>query len=173
MGLSTKTKEATTKIYQVEFCEVYDSTVYGGNYVYSSQDDTKIFFNGKFLISEDEIEKYKNYGGGIKSLTLIGIMLVENDEKHECKCKCNKSKDEDFFVLRFTPEEGGKSCTEYSKHPSMYSMVGKIIQLQEDSELGLNGSKVYNKFEFKHSEDTSYSPITYEEARQIRNELEE
>ena len=170
MTLSTKTKYATTKIYQVEFCEVYDSDACEGLYVYSSQDDTKIVFNGKFLIREDEIEKYKNDGGGISRLTLIGIMLVENDE-HECKC--NKSKDDDFFVLRFTPEEGGEYSTEYSHHHSMRSMVERIIQLQEVSELGLNGSKVYNKFEFKHSEDTSYSPITYEEARQIRNELEE
>ena len=166
--MTTIFKKASVKIYAVEFCKtnlLRDS-------VYSNDDITKIEFNGKFLIREDEIENYcRNYGGGIKSLTLVGTML--EDDKHECKCKCNKSKDDDFFVLRFTPEEGGESCTEYSKHPSMYSMVEKIIQLQEDSELGLNGSKVYNKFEFKHCEDTSYSPITYEEARKIRNELEE
>lgn len=163
-------KYATVKIYAVEFCDQKCDYSSDRKIVYSNNEDTAINYNDTFLIREDEIEKYQNYGGGIKNLTLVGVMV---DEKHECKCKCNKSKDEDFFVLRFTPEEGGESCTEYSKHPSMYSMVGKIIQLQEDSELGLNGSKVYNKFEFKHCEDTSYSPITYEEARQIRNELEE
>ena len=190
LTVSTKKKVASTKIYRVEFCKVeYTNDVDGpAYYVYSSKDDTKIIFDDKLLIREDEIEKYKNYGGGIKSLVLVGFSVSEEPTCNcgpVCECKCSheeteenliyeeNKEDPDAFVLKFIPEEGGEACAEITYHNGMYSLVGTLIELQENSEIGLNGSKVYNKFLFRRGGDTEFMPITYQQAREIKDELEE
>lgn len=65
---------AEVKIYSVTFCR-YTNCMHN---CVSNNDHTEYLNlpdDHKFLIREDEIETYKNYGGGIKDLQLVGYML--------------------------------------------------------------------------------------------------
>lgn len=194
-----KYKYATVKIYAVEFCNQVCEYSSDKKMVYSNNEDNAINYHGTLLIREDEIEKYQNYGGGIKNLALVGVRLADEPtcncgQVRECKCSHEESEpktfvssdsteenvfytdnkeDPDAFVLKFIPENGGESCAEITYHNGMYSLVGTVIELQENSEIGLNGSKVHNKFLFRRGGDTEFMPITYQQAREIKDELEE
>ena len=64
------------KVYRVEFIEYTD---YSKNTV-RTKFNNYINTNGEpFLIFEDEIERYKNCGKGIKELVYVGSMLDYHD----------------------------------------------------------------------------------------------
>ena len=179
-------KEASVKVYIVQFCKI--DTISKAVYSEADRDgnQTRIQFNGPFLIREDEIDKYRNYGGGIESLTLVGTMIDNFDECRYCKCEkeckntCikpahdNTDNTDGFFELKFIPEEGGEDCMEITRHSSLYSLCEKIVELHNKSSEGLNGSKVYNKYKYRYSEDNDgFSPLSYEQALQILDVFEE
>lgn len=62
------------KVYSVEFMQYTD---YSKDTVRTSLDNYIDTAGEPFLIFEDEIEKYKNCGKGIRSLTFVGNMIKE------------------------------------------------------------------------------------------------
>ena len=70
--------KASVKIYAIEFNEY---TNYSKNCVSDGNGEYIDIDNGPFLIREDEIEKYRQFGDGIRTLTYVGTMIP--DEKDD------------------------------------------------------------------------------------------
>lgn len=67
------------KVYAIEFVQ-YTNCMH--DTVWCEETDTYLDVGkGTFLIREDEIEKYRKYGHGIKSLILMGEIEVAKNER--------------------------------------------------------------------------------------------